>query len=177
MFENYLEDAHYFAAQAEIYKGDSSTARRYYRASIVSAWSAVESFLNFVGDFLQKDPRCPPYEVALMTDKAFRLNGGLFKITDQPEYHRPEDKVKFLLAKFMPQYDLAHNASWSALVEFKKRRDSLVHSRSETDTTELDEYEAIVKRGLSATVGIVDDLCIATFGRSLRQRVKDLGLY
>jgi hypothetical protein len=67
--------------------------------------SAVESFINYIGDTLAQGETFQPYEIAFLTDKKFGVSGRVFLILEEIEYHRLEDKLKFLICKFVPEFD------------------------------------------------------------------------
>lgn len=110
MFEEYLEDAFSFAVVAKE-SSDEREAKRYYRASVFYVASALEAFINYISSILiQGDlQQC---EIALLTDKKFRLNNGRFEVSEIFQLHGIEDKVKFLICKFNPSFDFEHFAAW-----------------------------------------------------------------
>lgn len=175
MFEEYLEDAHYFAEKApEVSK--EQDARRYYRVAVFCTISAVEAFINYIGDSLDLSDSFQPYEIAFLTDRKFDVSNGAFQIRDKKEYHRLEDKLKFLIYKFSPGFDFALTPSWSRLLEFKKFRDSIIHPREDEDIIDLAEYRRQIRQGLSSAIEIMDNLCLGIFKRHLRQKLLDLNL-
>lgn len=173
MFEEYLEDSSYFAAEARK-KKDELEAKRYYRVSVFCAWSAIEAFVNFVGDTFEQGDSLPPFEIAFITDKRFGILKGRFEVLDQVEYHRLEDKLKFLISKFCPTFDFEKMSCWSRLNEFKKFRDTLTHPRSDKDEVDVTEYEKKTKIGLSSIIEIMDHLCMGIFKKPLRKQIQDL---
>ena len=175
MFEEYLEDAHYFAEKASTV-GNEQEARRYYRVAVFCSISAVEAFINYIGDTFDQGGSFQPYEIAFLTDRKFDVSGGTFSIQDKKEYHRLEDKLKFLVSKFTPTFDFAYTPCWSRLLEFKKFRDSIIHPRQDEDNIDLAEYERQIKRGLSSAIEIMNVLCLGIFKRPLRRKLLDLNL-
>lgn len=174
MFEEYLEDAFYFAVEAKE-KSDKREAKRYYRASVFYVASALEAFINYISSILiQGDlKQC---EIALLTDRKFRLNNGRFEVGEIFELHGIEDKVKFLICKFNPSFDFEHFAAWSQFIEFKEFRNTIVHPTHEYDEIELDEYRRKIKMGLSAIIEMIDFLCQLIIKKPLRQKIRDLTL-
>ena len=174
MFEEYLEDAFSFAVVAKE-SSDEREAKRYYRASVFHVASALEAFINYISSILiQGDlQQC---EIALLTDKKFRLNNGRFEVSEAFQLHGIEDKVKFLICKFNPSFDFEHFAAWSQFIEFKDFRNAIVHPTHEYDEIELDEYRRKIKMGLSAIIEIIDLLCQLIIKKPLRQKIKDLTL-
>lgn len=175
MFEDYLEDAWYFASEA---KGCelNREAKRYYRASVLFSIGALEAFINFIGDVMEKGEVFAPYEIAFLTDKKFGPDKGDFKVFKQSEFHRLEEKLEFLLLKFVPNFNFALEPSWSRLIMFKRFRDKITHPRNDEDEIEVTEYEKSILLGLSAVVDVMNSLSKGIFRKPLRQKIQDLGL-
>jgi hypothetical protein len=175
MFEEYLEDSHYFAIEASK-AGSEREAKRYYRVAVFCTLSAVEAFINYIGDILAQGETFQPYEVAYLTDKKFDVSGGIFQILEQIEYHRLEDKLKCLICKFVPDFDFVSIPCWSRLIDFKKFRDNITHPRQDEDEIEITEYKKKMEIGLSSAIEIMNYLCKGIFKRPLRKKILDLRL-
>jgi hypothetical protein len=175
MFEDYLGDAHYFGLKARELIG-SREKKRYYRASVFCAISSMEAFINYIGDAFGKGDVFEPYEIALLNDKKFVRKKGEFKILEQMEYHRIEDKLEFLICKFVPKFDFNKEAAWSRFIELKRFRDAIMHPRQDEDTIKIAEYDRKIKIGLSSTIKIMDYLCKGIFKKPLRKKLMDLTL-
>lgn len=175
MFEDYLQDAYNFASEAKN-TDDDRQARRLYRAAVFHAGAALEAFVNFVGDTLQKGDKFAPYEIAFLNDKKFALSRGTFEILEQTEFHRLEDKLIFLLTKFDSHFDRATNPAWSRFLEFKQFRDAITHPRSNDDESAVADYEKNISSGLGSVIELIDSLCKAIFGKRLRPQIRDLCL-
>src|SRR4030042_6439665 len=124
MFEEYLADSNYFAIKALEIKREGEK-RRYYRVSVFCAMSAVEAFINYIGDTLETSKTLECYEIAFLMDKKFGIVDGSFKISNQNEYHKIEDRLKFLFHKFDSNFNFNRNSAWSNFIEFKKFRDKI----------------------------------------------------
>lgn len=175
MFEDYLEDSNYFVRKA-LEVTNERESKRFYRVAVFCAISAVEAFINYIGETLTQGKIFQLYEIAFLTDKKFDFSRGTFKILDQMEYHKFEDKLKFLICKFVPNFDFDHTPCWSRLLELKKFRDMITHPHEEEDEIDIGEYEAKLKTGLSSAVEIMDYLCKGIFSRPLRKKLLDLSL-
>ena len=173
MFEDYLEDAHFFASLASS-TTEERVAKRYFRASIFYAMSAIEAFINYIGNIFEQGDVFHPHEIAFLIDKKYTLCHGKFQIIDQMEYHRLEDKLRFLIGKFIIGFDFDHNPSWSQLIEFKRLRDNITHPRREEDEITLIEYNNKIQVGIRSILTIMDSLCNGIFGRPLRKKLLDL---
>lgn len=172
MFEDYLEDSYYFMTKASSQE-NLRHAKRYYRVSVFCAISAIEAFVNYVGDAFAQSASFEPYEIAFLTDRVFVPERGKFEVLERSEYHRLEDKLRFLICKFVPSFDFEKMPCWSRLIEFKKFRDSLVHPRQDEDETELEEYKTVTATGTSSVIEIINHLCKGIFNRPLRKKLLD----
>lgn len=175
MFEEYLEDSNYFALEASN-AGSEREAKRYYRVAVFCTMSAVEAFINYIGDTLAQGEIFQPYEIAFLTDKRFNSSKGTFRILEEMEYHKLDDKLKFLVCKFVPDFDFVSTPCWSRLLEFKKLRDSITHPRQDEDEIDITEYKRKIKTGLSSAIEIMNYLCKGIFNRPLRKKLLDLTL-
>jgi hypothetical protein len=153
---------------------NSHETKRFYRVCVFCAISAVEAFVNYVADAFAESASLEPCEIAFLTDRQFVPVHGKFEISEKKEYHRLEDKLRFLISRFVPGFDFEKTPCWSRLIEFKKFRDSLIHPRSDEDETKPNEYETITARGFSSVIEIINLLCIGVFGRPLRKKLLDL---
>jgi hypothetical protein len=175
MFEEYLEDSYHFALKARE-SSEEKDKRRYYRASVFCTISSMEAFINHIGDAFEKGNVFEPYEIALLNDKKFANDKGEFKILKQAEFHRTEDKLRFLMRKFVPRFDFNKEVTWSQFMDFKKFRDNLMHARQDEDVIKIIEYERKIKTGLASTIKIMDYLCKGIFKKPLRKKLTDLSL-
>jgi len=174
MFEDYLEDARYFIDVAGSSPGDSEK-RRGYRAAVFAGVAAIEAFVNYVGETLGQGGHFPPHEIAFLTDKAFGPEKGQFKMLDRRDFHSLEDKVRFLIHKFSPEFEFSSNPLWPQFVQFKQFRDSITHPHQADDPNFPDDYRDKAGRGLSTVVQLIALLCRAVFDRPLRPQLMDLG--
>ena len=173
MFEDYIEDACHFASEAGKAPDDRQACRDY-RAAVFYALGAVEAFINFIADTFAQDDGWPAFEVAFLSDKRFGTDKGSFKVLDQIEYHRLEEKLRYLIWKFDPSFDFNLNAAWCQLLEFKEMRDTITHPRQDKEELRPEDYQKQVKTGISAVFTIVDHLCVGIFKRHLRKQLTDL---
>lgn len=175
MFEDYLEDSNYFAVKASKASNERE-AKRCYRVAVFCGMSAIEAFINYIGDTFAQGNTLQPCEIAFLTDKKFDVSGGTFQIFQQTEYHKFKDKLKFLICKFAPDFDFEHTLCWSRLLEFKKFRDAITHPRQDEDEIDSAEYKKKIETGLSSAIEIMNYLCEGIFKRSLRRKLLDLTL-
>lgn len=173
MFEDYLKDSRHFFDSAEA-AGDLEDARRSYRASVIVGMSALEAFVNYLADTFAQSSVYPHYEVAFLSDRKFGVSDDRFAILDQLEYHRIEEKLRFLLKKYVSSFDFEQDRHWAQFLAFKKLRDSITHPRFDEDQTTKSEYSQQIKHGLDAVISLIDVLCQGIFQKPLRQNIKDL---
>jgi len=175
MFEEYLQDAYEFflLAQKASEESDARTARRYYRASVFYAAGAIEAFMNYVADSFAEAETLTSQEVAFLNDKKFVCSPEKGKFIEKTEYNRLEDKLKFLIRRFSPDFDFQCK-SWSRLMEFKGFRDSLVHPRQNEDNLDIAEYQKRLKLGLSGIIETMNAVSTTVFKRALRKQILDL---
>ena len=173
MFEEYLEDSYYFyelALNSAI--NNEREARRYYRASTFYASGAMEAFVNYVAEGLSQGKPFEIHEIAFLQDKTFTPQRG--KLVQQTRYYSIDDKLKFIVVKYDPDYDFGTNKSWNNFIEFKRFRDLLVHPRQGGDEKEVAEYKKQVQSGLSSIIAIMNSVSINVYGQPLRKQLLDL---
>jgi hypothetical protein len=174
MFEDYLQDSHYFltAAETTIKEGNAREARRYFRAAVFCAFGAMEAFVNYLADSFSKAKSIPAHEILFLTDNAlvFAKNKGFVERT---EFHRLEDKLRLLISKFVPGFDF-EGLSWNRFKEFKDLRDSLVHSRDAEDERDPSDYRMRMREGLKSIIEIMNKIMEGMAGRPLRRQILDL---
>lgn len=174
MFEDYLQDAYEFLSAAETCTKNSATreARRNYRAAVFCTLCAMEAFVNYIGDSFAKGDSIPRHEICFLNDRVLRfsVDEGLF---ERSEYHRLDEKLKLLIQKFTPTFDLQGQA-WNRFVALKATRDSLVHPRLTDDDTDPAEYRKQIRGGLKATIEIMSSLSQGIFSKPLRKQLLDL---
>ena len=172
MFEEYLQDASELFEKAKK-TTDVRIARRYYRAAIFYTSSAMEAFVNYIADTFEKGGTFTPHEIAFLTDKNLTFSQKKFGIIEKTEYHKVEDKIRFLLSKFSPNFDF-NNQSWSSLISLKGTRDSLIHPRNAEDETTTEEYRKILSAGLHGVISTMNSVSEAIFKKPLRLKILDL---
>src|SRR5438270_10109444 len=106
MFEEYLQDSYEFLNIAAEYasKSREREARRYYRGAVFYASGAMEAFINYLADSFQKAGSLSQHEVCFLNDRVviFSPEKGLI---EKSKYHRLDEKIKFLLKRFVSNFD------------------------------------------------------------------------
>ena len=118
MFEDYLQDSYAFFTEANN-QTDERIAKRYYRASVFYAASAMESFINYIAESFKEARNLEQAEIAFLMDKKLVFDSRKFSLQERPEFHSLEAKLKFLFHKFDPEFEFGRNPNWSKFIEFK----------------------------------------------------------
>lgn len=174
MFEDYLEDTFYFARRGFESEDDRDQVREF-RAAVFTAASALEAFLNYVADGFEAGDGIEPYELALLQDRRFALEQGEFRVLNQTEFRRIEDKLRFLLKRFVPDFNVLTNPIWSHFASFKSLRDDITHPRDTKDLS-LKRISDELPRGINAVIDLIDLLLSGIYGKRLRPRIRELRL-
>jgi len=176
MFEEYLQDSYEFftIAQKASKECDDRKARRYYRASVFYAASAMEAFVNYTANTLAEGKILLPDEKAFLNDRVINFSPDKGKLVEQTKYYSIDDKLKFLFCKFVPNFESATNKSWANFMEFKDLRDLLVHPRQSEDETKVGDYQKKIQRGLSGIIELMNYISKGIYSKPLRKRLLDL---
>lgn len=176
MFEEYLQDAHEFFCTANKATNNSKEreAKRYFRAAVFYTASAMEAFINYIGDSFNKAETLSTHERAFLNDNQLVVNPAKGKVITQIRHYGIDDKLKFLIRKFAPKYDIGKSKAWTSFIKFKALRDSLVHPRQVDDEIEIVEYRKKLKMGMFGTITLMNDISKGVFKRPLRKKILEL---
>lgn len=175
MFEDYLIDSNEFFLTASEAKNnnDIAKARRFYRVSIMCAFSAIESFVNYTAKSFEEANNLDKLELCFLIDKELYFSSTQ-GIKTRIKFNPLDEKLKVLIKKFHPKYDFGKSVEWSNLLSFKDFRDSLIHSRKSEDTTSLSEYDMQVKSGFKSVIKLMDLISQGMYQKPLRKNLLDL---
>lgn len=175
MFEDYLKDSNEFFLTASEAKSnnDITKARRFYRVSIMCAFSAIESFVNYTAKSFEEANNLDKLELCFLTDKELYFSSTQ-GIKTRIKFNPLDEKLKVLIKRFHPTYDFGKSVEWSNLVSFKDFRDSLIHSRKNEDMTSLSEYDMQVKSGFKSVIKLMDLISQGMYQKPLRKNLLDL---
>lgn len=176
MFEEYLKDSSELFKIAETYskKSNEIEAKRYYRVAIFCASSAMEAFINYIGDSYKKAESSNKHGIAFLNDKQIIFDPKKGKTIQQTRYYSITDKIKFLIMMFVMDFDFCTNKYWSYYNIFKKLRDSLIHPKLFDDETDLLVYKDVFQKGLTGIIELMDIISKGIFTKGLRQNILDL---
>ena len=136
-YREYITHAEKHLLLAEYEVEDGKDATWLLIPSIVLAWASIESFVNNILDDFSALPDgiFELHERAFLLEKKLKLEDSGDKIgqfvLEGSEYHRIEDKIFFLVAKFSSTNQTIKKGDtlWGKFQEFKTIRDNLVHPR------------------------------------------------
>lgn len=176
MFEEYLQDAYelFSAANEAANKSRNREARRYFRAAVFYTASAMEAFVNYIGDSFNKAEKLSVYERAFLNDSQLVFDPAKGIVVTQTRYYGIDDKLKFLIHNFAPKYDIGKSKAWTSFIEFKNLRDSLVHPKHIDDEIEINEYREKLRIGMFGTITLMNDISKGVYKRPLRKKILDL---
>lgn len=178
MFEDYIQDAYSFyhlACKSEA-DGNERDAKMYYRASIFCAASAMEAFMNFLGDTLKKGNALDIYQLAFINDKTLEFAPAKLKVQEKVKYNAIDEKVKFIIKRFDVPITISTSSDWTNFLNFKELRDSLIHPKNVSDEKSLVEYKRNIANGLNSIIDIINNISFKVFEKHLRKSVAELKL-
>ena len=126
-----FEDSKFFLQEAKKHDSkDQLKARTYIRASIITAFAALEALVNTLLVLLDTTEDLELPERAFVQEKRVELaEDGYFKISKQGQYRSLEQKIRFLHWRSEGTPIAKGNAVWESFVEATKLRNKLVHPR------------------------------------------------
>src|SRR5688572_26520626 len=124
MFEDYLQDAYCFFELAEnsTIECNEREAKMYYRASVFCTASALEAFINFIGDTFKQGNNLDKLEIAFLNDKILELSPSKAIIEEKLKFNSIDGKVKFLIKRFSVPIDISTSVHWQNFLKFKQLR-------------------------------------------------------
>lgn len=174
MFEDYLKDSKHFYELAESYKGEEEIAKRYYRASVFCAASALEAFINFIGNTIDTADTLEVNEIAYINDQVLEVIPSKGTTERKVKYNSIDGKLKFLIKRLNVDISLDKDANWTTFKEFKSLRDRLIHPKADDDEVSISEYSAKLKKGLNSNIYLIDKVAKKLFSKGLRKNLTDL---
>jgi hypothetical protein len=153
-----FEDSKFFLEEAKkLQDQHPHTMRRYIRASIITAFAAVEALLNTMLFVLEEDEDLELVERAFIQEKRVELTeDGYFDIKGQ-QFRSLEQKIAFLHWRLKGVRFPKGDVVWTAFGEATKLRNEIVHPKpSQVSYSKLTISAA--ESCLSATVKIAQKL-------------------
>lgn len=176
MFEDYIQDSYTFFTLAveKQNKLQEREAKMFYRASVFCAASALEAFVNFIGDTFKKGDTLDRIEIAYLNDKVLEISAPKAKIEEKIKFNPVDAKIKFIIKKFSVPIDLANSPDWSNFNDFKELRNGLIHSKSQSDDRTMSDYNSSIKKGLNSNIEIMNLISNKIFNKPLRRGLLEL---
>ena len=173
MFEDYLIDSNYFFKKANEEK-EKEDKIRYYRASIFLSASALEAFINYIGETFKGNENLPRLERDFLQDLLTEIEPSKATMITREKYQTLENKIKFLVAKFTVNLDFGSAPEWSHFKDSKNFRDKLVHPRENVSAFTLIDYQKHAQKGLNSSVFLINLLLHGIFSKNLRKQILEL---
>ena len=114
------------------------------------------------------------FEIYFLLDKKEVFDTNKLKVKINIEFHKTEDKLKFLIKRFVKPFNFNLSKEWFDFLEFKDFRNKLVHPRNITDEFEIQDYEKKIKQGLSSIIYFMNILLTGIINKPLRKKLLDL---
>ena len=140
-FRDFLDHAEKFLEEAQSSPQSlaETAVTRYYCASLVFSWIALEAFVNdMMGDFAAlPEDLFSLHERAFLEERAveFVVEGsdlGQFSLSGRMQFHRIDEKIMFLIAKFGKGTTIDKGSTWWQKFEGSKdKRNKIVHPRKD----------------------------------------------
>lgn len=177
MFETYLSDASHFIERAKMSSGDLGDDEkiREYRASIFLTASALESFVNYIGETFCENSSLTLHERNFLNDIQTEVDPKKGTLVEREKYQSLENKIRYLISKFnINHLNIATLPEWSQFKEFKIFRDQLVHPRDIVNEFKLADYKKHAENGLKVSILLIDGILSGIFDRNLRKQILEL---
>jgi hypothetical protein len=149
-------------------------AKAFFRAGVFYTASAMEAFVNFLGDGFAIAESLSSHERAFLNDKQFVVSPASATVVEKTRYYGLEDKLKFLIHKFVPGCELGASKDWERFLEFKNFRDRLVHPKQVEEEIEVSVYKQKLAEGMSGTINLMSTISEGIYRRPLRKQILDL---
>ncbi|MCB0497547.1 MAG: hypothetical protein KDC79_15495 [Cyclobacteriaceae bacterium] len=174
MFEDYLKDSKYFYEQASSEEGDEDLSRRYFRAAVFCAASAMEAFINFIGSTIETAGTLEPNEIAYINDQVLEISPSKGLVESKMKFNPIDGKIKFIIKRLNVDVSFESDVNWNHFKDFKKLRDRLVHPKDTEDEISVTEYQSKLKYGLNANIYLINKIAAKVFTKGLRKSLLDL---
>jgi len=146
-----LEEAKAFLEKARAIS-TLKTKEAYLHAALNLAFCALEAHLNAIAEDFLTLSNLSPQERSVLSERKVELEHGEFRITDQVQIYRLEDRILFLCHRFSKKKSLDRKAAyWGQFKEALDLRNGVTHPKAPAIVT-----EASVERALMAILQLLD---------------------
>jgi len=164
-----LEEAKGFLEKArEVAIGKTKEA--YLHAALNLGFCALEAHLNAIAEDFLTLPNLSPHERSILSERKVDLEHGEFRITNQLQVYRLEDRILFLCTRFSKKTSLNRKAAY--LGQFKEAldlRNDLTHPKTPAMVTERS-----IERALMAILQVLDVMYQRIYSRKYPGRKRGL---
>ncbi|MCO6452247.1 MAG: hypothetical protein J5I90_15805 [Caldilineales bacterium] len=176
MFEEYLRDAAklYDLAKQAGRSGGIIDAKCFYRSAIFHTASAMEAYIGYIGDTFSKGDILSLSERSFLNDRVITFDPKKGRDVSQARYFAIEDKAKFVIRKFAPQFDIGSSKAWDEFMQFKEFRDLLTHPKQQDDDIDVGEYARYARSGFGSSIELMNVMSIGVFKSPLRTKLREL---
>ena len=102
----------------------------YYHAAILLGMSALEAYVNGIGEDIMCNPHIPIHEQSILTEKEIELERGEFILSNKLQMFRLTDRIEFLFFKFGKIKLNGSGHQWYGNLKVSiKLRNSIVHPK------------------------------------------------
>jgi hypothetical protein len=146
-----LEEAKAFLEKARQSLATGSK-EAYLHGALNLGFCALEAHLNAIADDFLTRSDLSPHERSILSEKRVDLENGKFRVTEQTQIYRLEDRLLFLCTRFSSKRPLDRTAPyWAQFREALYLRNALTHPKVPADVTEV-----VVDRALLAILQVLD---------------------
>lgn len=126
-----FDDSRFFLDEAKRFEDhDEAKASRHIRASIITAFAALEALANVMLFVVGEGDDLELVERAFVEEKRVELaKDGYFAISKQRHLHSVEEKIRFLNWRIKGVRIPKGNAVWKSFVAAERLRNEIVHPK------------------------------------------------
>jgi hypothetical protein len=148
----------------------SKNKEAYLHAALNLGFCALEAHLNAIAEDFLTLANLSPHERSILSERKVDLEHGKFRITNQSQIYRLEDRLLFLCTRFSKKAPLNRTAAyWGQFKEALDLRNSLTHPKSPAIVTEKS-----IERALMAILEVLDVTYRRIYGRKYPGRKRGL---
>ena len=131
--QHLFDDAKFFLKTARFFEPrDKHKSRTFVRASVIAAFTALESMVNVYCHILAKDEDLELHELSFLLDQKLELADEGYFVVHGQRLNRLEDKIIFLRWKLLGVALDKAGPVWGQLQSARKLRNEIVHPKIET---------------------------------------------
>jgi hypothetical protein len=126
----------------------------YLHSALNLGFCALEAHVNAIAEDFLTVSDLSPHERSILSERRVELEHGEFRITNQLQVYRLEDRLLFLCTRFSKKSPLNRKAAyWCQFKEALDLRNDLTHPKSPAIVTEIS-----IERALLAILQVLDNM-------------------